>query len=57
LYEQVNEAPDDEQDAEQNRNQQDRGRKPFHFPNVTPSTADRVMPVLLTPDARRHQAT
>jgi hypothetical protein len=47
LREQVNEAPDHEQDAEQDRNQHDRGRKPFHVPNVTPSTADWGMPILL----------
>jgi hypothetical protein len=35
LREQVNEARDDEQDAEQDRNQQDRGRKSFRVPNVT----------------------
>jgi hypothetical protein len=47
LREQVNEAPDREQDAEQDRNKQDRGGKSFHVPNVTPSTADRIMPILL----------
>jgi hypothetical protein len=49
LREQVNEAPDHEQDAEQDRNQQDRGRKSFHIPNVTPPTADWGMPILLAP--------
>ena len=48
---------DHEQDAEQDRNQQDRGRKSFHVPNVTPSTADWVMPILLAPGARRHPGT
>jgi hypothetical protein len=42
-------GPDDEQDAEQDRNQQDRGRKSFHVPNVTPDTADWGMPILLAP--------
>ena len=31
---------DHEQDAEQDRNQQDRGRKSFYIPNVTPPAAD-----------------
>ena len=57
LREQVNEAPNHEQDAEQDRNQHDRGRKPFHVPNVTSSTADWGMPILLAPGARRHPAT
>jgi len=46
-----------EQDAEQDRNQHDRGRKSFHVPNVTPSKADWFMPILLAPGARRHPAT
>jgi 3-oxoacyl-(acyl-carrier-protein) synthase len=53
-FRQVKQAQDveynHEQDAEQDRNQQDRGRKPFHVPNVTPSTADWVMPILLAVD-------
>jgi hypothetical protein len=57
LREQVNEAPNHEQDAEQDRNQQDRGHKSFHVPNVTPSTTDWGMPILLAPGARRHPAT
>jgi hypothetical protein len=40
LREQENEAPDDEEEAEQDRNQQDRRRESFHVPNVTPYTAD-----------------
>ena len=46
-----------ERDAEQGRNQHDRGRKSSHVPDVTPSTADWVMAILLAPDARRHAAT
>ena len=38
---------DHEQDTEQDRKQHDRGRKSFHIPNVTPSPADWVMPILL----------
>ena len=49
LREQVSEAPEGEQDAEHDRNQQDRGRKSFHVPNVTPTTADRPMPILPPP--------
>src|SRR6185437_3498654 len=46
---------DHEQDTEQDRKQHDRGRKSFHIPNVTPSPADWVMPILLGPGARRIQ--
>jgi len=46
-----------EQDAEQDRNQHDRGGKSFHIPNVTPPAADWVMPILPTPGARHHPAT
>jgi hypothetical protein len=35
---------DHEQDAEQDRNQHDRGRKSFHVSNATPPIADGVMP-------------
>ncbi len=48
---------DHEQDAEQDRNQHDRGRKSFYVPNATPSTADCRMPTLLAPGARRQPAT